>query len=42
MTVYNFLISNQMRNKRLNYNLIVYVKNEIFNNINNKLIIQRF
>ena len=31
-----------MRDKRLNDNLIVYVENDIFNNINNEFIIQRF
>ena len=39
MIANNLLMSNQIRDKRLNDNLIVYVKNEIFNNINNKLII---
>ena len=42
MITYNLLMSNQMKDKRLNNNLIIYVKNDIFNNINNKLIIQRF
>ena len=38
----NLLMLNRMRDKRLNNNLIVYVKNDIFNKIDNELIIQRF
>ena len=39
MIANNLLMSNQMRDKQLNDNLIVYVENNIFNNINNELII---